>query len=154
QSIAERLARLSREEGVTLFMTLMAGYQALLYRYSGQEEVVVGTPIAGRNRAETEGLIGPFLNTLALRADFSNRPSFRELLKQVREVALGAYGHQDLPFEKLVEELQPARDLSRHPIFQTMLVMQNARPEQARLTGLSLEVQELESTTTKFDLML
>jgi non-ribosomal peptide synthetase component F len=111
---------------VTLFMVLLAGWQTLLSRYSGQSDVVVGTPIANRNRMETEGLIGFFVNTLALRADLRGRPSFRELLRQVREVTLGAYAHQDVPFEKLVEELQPERRSRASPIFQVSFALQNA----------------------------
>ena len=107
------LQALSRQEGATLFMTLLAAFQALLHRYTGQDDIVVGTPIAGRNRSEVEGLIGFFVNTLVLRGDLSGDPSFRELLRRVKQVALEAYAHQDVPFEQLVEALQPDRDPSR-----------------------------------------
>jgi non-ribosomal peptide synthetase component F len=124
--LARGLKALSQREGATLFMALLAAFQALLARYTGQEEdIVVGTPIANRMRAELEGLIGFFTNTLVLRTDLSGKPRFRELLRRVREVTLGAYTHQDLPFEKLVEELQPERNLSHHPLFQVMFVLQN-----------------------------
>ena len=113
-AVAEGLKELSRREGVTLFMTLLAAWQLLLSRYSRQEEIVVGSPIAGRTRGETEGLIGFFVNTLVLRGDLSGDPSFIEMLQRVKEVCLGAYGHQELPFEKLVEELQPERSLSHN----------------------------------------
>ena len=120
-------------------MTLLAAFQTLLYRYSGQEEIVVGTDIAGRNRAEMEPLIGFFVNQLVLRTDLRGGPSFVELLQRVREVALGAYAHQELPFEKLVEELQPERDLSRSPLFQVKLVLQNApAAESLGLPGVQL----------------
>src|SRR5262249_48275312 len=110
---AEKLRDLSRREGVTLFMTLLGAFDVLMSRYSGQRDVMVGTDIANRNRAEIEGLIGFFVNQLALRVEVSGAESFRETLKRVREVCLGAYTHQDVPFEKLVEELQPERDPSR-----------------------------------------
>ncbi|HEX8584678.1 MAG TPA: amino acid adenylation domain-containing protein, partial [Allosphingosinicella sp.] len=126
--LAGQLQALARREGATLFMVLLAAYQFILSRWSGQEQIVVGTPIANRTRAEAEGLIGFFANTLALPADLAGAPTFRELLAQVRETALGAYAHQDLPFEKLVEALQPARELNRQPIFQTMFVLQNTPP--------------------------
>ncbi len=117
---------LSRREGCTLYMVLLAAFQALLHRYTGLEDLCVGTPIAGRNRAETEGLIGFFVNTLVLRADLSGNPTFRALLQRTREAALGAYAHQDLPFERLMQALNPARDLSHSPLFQVMVILQNA----------------------------
>jgi hypothetical protein len=112
QDLTEALQGLSRKEGVTLFMTLLTAFQGLLHRYTGQDDIVVGTPIANRNRAEIEGLIGFFVNTLVMRTDTSGNPVFRELLKQVRKSTLDAYAHQDLPFEKLIMELQPERDLA------------------------------------------
>ena len=154
QELAGRLEGLSRREGVTLFMTLLAAWQALLSRYSGQDDVVVGSPIANRNRAETEGLIGFFVNTLALRTDLSGEPTFRELLGRVRETCLGAYGHQDVPFERLVEELQPERSLSRTPLFQVLFTLQNRPDEALELPGLSLKPVEFEDGTAKFDLSL
>ena len=154
KSLTEALKAMSRREGATLFMTLMAGFQTLLYRYTGQEDVVVGSPIANRNRTEIEGLIGFFVNELVLRADLSGNPSFRELLSRVREAALGAYAHQDLPFEKLVKELQPQRDISRNPLFQVALVNQNAPSERLDLPGLKVTPVEVDTDTAKFDLSL
>ncbi|HEX7955683.1 MAG TPA: condensation domain-containing protein, partial [Pyrinomonadaceae bacterium] len=157
---ADGLRRLSGAEGVTLFMTLLAGFQSLLSRYSGQEDIVVGSPIAGRNRAETEALIGFFVNTLALRTDLSGDPSFREAVRRVREVCLGAYAHQDVPFEKLVEELEPERSLSHTPLFQVMFMMQQgAEAETAPgMGGLRLSAARGEAEATaaaaKFDLTL
>src|SRR5215213_2141848 len=129
-NVTERLQALSRQEGATLFMTLLAAFNVLLYRYSGQKDILTGTPIANRNRAEIEGLIGFFVNTLVLRARMESDESFLSLLRQLRSTTLDAYAHQDLPFEKLVQELQPERDMSRSPLFQVMLVLQNA-PQQA-----------------------
>ena len=126
QALTSSLSELSQREGATLFMTLLAAFQTLLYHYSGQSDIVVGTPIANRTRSEVEGLIGLFMNTLALRGDLSGDPRFTALLGRVRESALGAYAHQDLPFEKLVEELKPERSLSHSPVFQVMLILQNA----------------------------
>ena len=135
-------------------MTLLAAFDLLLCRYAGQEQVLVGSPIANRNRSETEALIGFFVNTLVLRGDVRGNPTFRELLRRVRETALGAYAHQDLPFEKLVEELQPERDMSRSPLFQVMFVLQNAPGEALELEGLSLSGVESAGDTVKFELML
>ena len=154
KSLSEDITRLSRREGVTLFMTLFAAFSSFLYRYSGQRDMLIGTPIANRNRAETESLIGFFVNTLILRTRFSDEMTFRALLGQVRETALEAYAHQDLPFEKLVEELQPERTLSHSPLFQVMFHLQNVLTEGLSLTGLSLNPLEVESETAKFDLLL
>ncbi|HEY9856591.1 MAG TPA: amino acid adenylation domain-containing protein [Stenomitos sp.] len=154
KALADKLQDLSRKEGATLFMTLLAAFQTLMYRYSGQEDVVVGSPIANRNRAEIEPLIGFFVNTLALRADLSGKPTFRQLLGQVKETTLGAYAHQDVPFEKLVEALQPERNLSHTPIFQVMFVLQNNPGGTLQLPGVSLEMLSSDSQTAKFDLTL
>src|SRR5215213_423074 len=153
-SLTEALRDLARREGSTLFMVLLGAFQALLARYAGQEDIAIGTPIAGRTRAETEGLIGFFVNTLVMRTDLSGDPSFREVLSRVREVALGAYDHQDLPFEKLVEELQPERDLSRVPLSQVFFALQNVPREDLKLLNLTLERQNVEGGTVKFDLSL
>ncbi|HEY9812314.1 MAG TPA: condensation domain-containing protein, partial [Candidatus Sericytochromatia bacterium] len=126
KNIATKLELLSQQENVTLFMTLLAAFQVLLYRYSHQEDIAVGVPIANRNRSEIEDLIGFFVNSLVLRTDLSGNPTFQEVLARVREVTLGAYAHQDLPFEKLVEELQPERNVSRHPLFQVVFSFQNS----------------------------
>ncbi|HZI46197.1 MAG TPA: amino acid adenylation domain-containing protein, partial [Pyrinomonadaceae bacterium] len=152
--IASSLRELSRKEGVTLFMLLLAAFEVLLWRWTGEPDVVVGTPIANRTRAQLEGLIGCFVNTLPLRVSLAGNPSFSELLKQVREVCLGAYAHQELPFEKLVEEIAPDRNLSHTPLFQVMFVLQNVPIEEVDLPGLKLSVFETENSTTKFDLLL
>ena len=154
KSLSKDIARLSHREGATLFMILLAGFSTLLYRYSGQHDILVGTPIANRNRAETESLIGFFINTLILRTRFLEQMTFRELLGQVRETALEAYAHQDLPFEKLVEELQPERTLSHSPIFQVVFHLQNAVTETLNLSGLSMSQLEVKTQTAKFDLLL
>jgi amino acid adenylation domain-containing protein len=152
--LADAMRILGRRDGATLFMTLLAAFQALLQRYSGQEDFALGSPIAARNRKEVEGLIGFFANTLVLRADLSGDPTFRELLSRVRETCLGAYTHQDVPFEKLVEELRPERDPARTPLFQVMFLLQNAPLPEARLEGLSLRPLEGRPGTAKFDLTL
>ena len=154
RELTESLKQFSRQEEVTLFMTLFAAFQVLLHRYTGQEDISVGTPIANRNRPEIEKLIGFFANTLVLRTDLSGTPSFRELLQRVREVALGAYANQDLPFERIVEELQPRRDLSRTPLFQVLFVFQNIALEVFRLPELNISFVEPDTGTSKFDLTL
>src|SRR5262249_33889179 len=141
-------------EGVTLFMTLVAAFQALLCRYSGQTDLVVGTPIAGRTCVETESLLGCFVNTLVLRTDLSGNPHFRELLRRVRGVTLGAYDYQALPFEKLVEVLQPVRDLSRNPLAQVMIVLQQSQQTARELPGLTVRPVTVDSGTAKFELTL
>jgi amino acid adenylation domain-containing protein len=152
--LAQALKTLSGQENVTLFMTLLAAFQTLLHRYTGQRDIVVGSPIAGRTRPEIEGLIGFFVNTLVLRTNLSGNPSFREVMGQVREVALGAYAHQDLPFEKLVEELQPERNLSSSPLFQVTFALQNVPRQALEVPGLTLSSLQLDSGTAKFDLFL
>ncbi|HSG38632.1 MAG TPA: amino acid adenylation domain-containing protein, partial [Thermoanaerobaculia bacterium] len=146
------LTAISRRHGATLFMTLLAGFAGLLRRYSGQEDLAVGTPIAGRTRAETEPLIGLFVNTLALRADLSGDPEVTELLGRVRETTLAAYSHQEVPFERLVEDLAPQRDLSRTPLVQVLLVLQNAPSGPLELPGLALSAAAMETGTAKLEL--
>jgi len=153
-ALAGALKKLCRREDVTLFMLLLAGFQALLHRYTGQEDVVVGSAISGRNRAETENLIGLFLNTLVLRTDVSGEPTFRQLLQRVRKVALDAYAHQDVPFEKVVQSLPVERDLSRSPLFQVMFVLQPAPFQSAALDGLRLTPVPMGNGASKFDLTL
>ena len=127
---------------------LEAAFKVLLWRYSGQRDVVVGTPIAGRNRLETEGLIGFFINTLVLRTKIEEGWSFRELIKKEREVTLGAYSHQDVPFERVVEEMQPERDLSRTPLFQVLFEMENVPKQEGRLSGLKVSGTSLVANAT------
>jgi amino acid adenylation domain-containing protein len=152
--LAAAVAALGRERGATLFMTHLALFQALLARYTGQDVIRVGTPIAGRDRVELEALIGFFTNTLVLATDVSGSPSIGDLLRRVRDTALDAHRHQNLPFERLVDELQPRRDLSHTPLFQVAFVLQNAPQERFALPGLELSLVDLETGTAKFDLTL
>ncbi|MFH9491983.1 amino acid adenylation domain-containing protein [Streptomyces halstedii] len=153
-SVMDGVRELSRRTGATPFMTLLAAYVALLHRYSGQEDIVVGVPVANRGQAEVERLIGYFVNTLAIRNDASGDPTFTELLGRVRGAALDAFAHQELPFERLVEELCPERDLSRSPVFQVSFVYQNIPVPEFGAGGLRLELMEVPSTTARFDLEL
>ncbi|MEH2238954.1 amino acid adenylation domain-containing protein [Nostoc sp.] len=149
------LQTISRQQSVTLFMTLLAGFKVLLQRYTNQDDIVIGTDVANRNLAETELLIGFFVNLLVLRTDLSGNPNFRELLGRVRQVALGAYAHQDLPFEELVKALQPERNLSNTtPLFQVLFVLQNAPMPPLELPGLTLSLLEIEHKVARFDLAL
>jgi amino acid adenylation domain-containing protein len=152
KTLTAQLETLSQQEGVTLFMTVLAAFQTLLYRYTGQEDIVVGSPIANRNRAEIEALIGFFVNSLVLRTDLSGNPTFRQLLRRVRKVTLEAYTHQDLPFEKLVQELHPERDLSRHPLFQVAIALQNTPITALELPGLTLSQFDFDPATSRLDL--
>ncbi|WP_232463551.1 non-ribosomal peptide synthetase [Tumebacillus avium] len=152
--LTDALRELSRQQGATLYMTLLAAFQTLLSRYSGQQDIVVGSPIAGRNRKEIEGLIGFFINTLVLRTDLSGNPGFAELLQRVKHTTLDAYANQDVPFEMLVAELQPDRELGRTPLFQALFVLQNTPSAGMELPGLTLTGVPLENSTAKFDLSL
>ncbi len=154
KDLTEALKDLSCREGGSLYMTLLAAFKILLARYAGQDEVVVGTPIANRNRIDIENLIGFFVNTLVLRTDLSGNPRFDEVLKQIREVTLGAFAHQDVPFEKLVEELQPKRDLSRTPLFQVMFSLQNTPSPPLELSQITMTLLQDDNTSAQFDLTL
>ncbi|MGF1990763.1 MAG: amino acid adenylation domain-containing protein [Nostoc sp. ZfuVER08] len=154
QSLTKELKNLSRQQGVTLFMTLLTAFKILLYRYTGQTDILVGSPIANRNKAEIESLIGLFVNVLILRTELSGDLSFQKLLRRVKSTALEAYIHQDLPFEKLVEELQPNRDLSYNPLFQVMFVLQNVQISNPTLSDVSVFYEEGYNGTSKFDLTL
>jgi Condensation domain len=152
--LTQQLKQLSQQSGSTLFMILMAAFATLLSRYSGQDDVVIGSPIANRNRSEVESLIGCFINTLALRTQLQGNPTFLELIERVKEMTLGAYDHQEFPLEKLVEELQPERSLSHALLFQVMFVLQNAPMGKLELPGLTLNLLELEDLTAQNDLFL
>ncbi|MEG4117287.1 amino acid adenylation domain-containing protein [Microcoleus sp. N9_B4] len=151
-ALSEALKLFSQQESATLFITLLAAFQTLLYRYTGQVDIAVGTPIANRNLSEIEALIGFFVNSLVLRADLSGNPTFRELLHRVKNVAMAAYAHQDLPFEKLVEELHPDRELSRNPLFQVSFSLQNTPVAALELPGIVGEAIDFDAGTAKLDL--
>ena len=152
--LAAKLEKFNRQERITPFMSLLAAFAVLLFRRSGQEDIVVGTPIANRPSVELEELIGFFVNSLVMRLDLSGMPSFRTLVARVRRAALDSYQHQDLPFEKLVEDLNPERHLSRHPLFQVMFALQNAPRRELTLSGLQVSRKWLPSSSTRFDLEL
>jgi len=153
-ALTEQLKELSRREGVTLFMTLLAAFQMVMGRLAGEEDVAVGTDIANRNRLETEGMIGFFVNQLVLRTNTSGNPTFRELLRRVRGTVLNAYAHQDVPFERVVEEIAPAREANRSPLFQIKLVLQNVPIERVWASGLSIRAFESSTLKSKFDILL
>jgi amino acid adenylation domain-containing protein len=152
ETLQLRLKELSRESNVTLFMTLLAAFKTLLYRYTAQEDLLVGCAVLNRGLSEIENLLGSFLNTLVLRTSYAENLTFRKALQRVRQTCVGAFAHQDFPFEKLVEELQPERDLARNPIFQVMFTFQNASVPSLELAGLRSEVVEIDGGMTKFDL--
>lgn len=152
--LSHQLKTLSRNGRATLFMVLLAGFKSLLHRYTGADDLLVGTVVAGRNRVETEKLIGFFVNTLVLRTDFSGDPSFRDILGRVREVVLGAYSHQDMPFERIVEELQPDRNLGLSPLFQVLFTFHEAPTLHLETPGLSMDFMEVDTGSAKFDLYL
>ncbi|KAA3660050.1 MAG: hypothetical protein DWQ04_20515 [Chloroflexi bacterium] len=152
--LTHQLKNLSRESGTTLFMTLLAAFHTLLYRTTNQETINIGSPIANRNQGEIEGLIGFFVNTLVLRADLHDNLTFRDLLAQIKETTLGAYAHQDVPFESLVEALQPERDMSHSPLFQVMFILQNMPNQAQAASDLTLEMVDVETGTSTFDITL
>jgi amino acid adenylation domain-containing protein len=154
EDLTRQLKEMGKREGATLFMCLLAAFQVMLSKYTGQQDIAVGTAVANRNRTETEGLIGFFVNTLVLRTSLDGSPTFREILKRVRNVALEAYQHQDVPFEKLVAELAPERDLTRAPLFQVMLVLQNTEQQDLCLPGVEVTRIDCGEHVAKFDLML
>lgn len=152
--VAAALKTLSRQEGATLFMTLLAALQTLLHRHTGRDDIVVGTDVANRNRLETEGLIGFFINHLVLRTNLGGNPTFRQLLRRVREVTLGAYAHQDLPFDKLVGALSGERNLNHTPLFRILFVFGNPAMPTLELPGLTLSPLRSDLVLSKYDLTL
>jgi amino acid adenylation domain-containing protein len=156
EALANRLKLVSQQHGVTLFMTLLAAFQTLLFKYTGQTDIAIGTPVANRGRTQLESLIGFFANTLVLRSDLSGNPTFVEVMARARQVSLNAYTHQTLPFEKVVEDLQPERSLSRTPLFQIAFIFQNTTGSEktGEIPELQMEIVETEAKTSKFDLTL
>ena len=154
KTLSEKLKTLNQRQGITLFMILLATFQTLLHWYTDQEDIVVGTDIASRNQAETKQLIGFFVNQLVLRTDLSGNPTFVELLERVREITLEAYAHQDLPFDKLVDVLNPKRELNRTPLFQVKIVLENTQTPSLELPGLTITSLKVKNTTVQFDLLL
>ncbi|MET0621399.1 MAG: condensation domain-containing protein, partial [Pyrinomonadaceae bacterium] len=154
EELSEGLRGLARREGVTLFMALLASWQALLHHYTGEQRLNVGTPVAGRNRVEIEPLIGFFINTLVLSGELGGDPSYAELLRRVRETCLEAYAHQDVPFERLVEALQPERSLDRSPLFQVWFALMDSPLDKLQLDGLRVEEFAFDSLIAKYDLAL
>ena len=154
QRLQLTLKDLSRDNGVTLFTILLAAFKTLLYRYTSQEDLLIGSPVLNRGLPETENLLGSFVNTLVLRTNYGGTPTFRDALRRVRETCIAAFAHQDFPFEKLVQELQPERDLSRNPIFQVMFAFQNTSIPSLDLPTLRSEFLEIDGGMTKFDLTM
>jgi non-ribosomal peptide synthetase component F len=154
EEVTKGLRELSRRESVTLFMTLLAAFKVLLNQYTGQHDVALGTDIANRNRAELEGVIGLFINNLVLRTSLAGDPTFKELLNRTRETTLEAYARQDLPFERIVEELQPERNLSNMPLFRVLFVLQNIPVKSIEIDSLKVTVLNIEAGTSKYDLSL
>ncbi len=153
-SLTMTLKTWSQQHGVTLFMLLLTAFKALLYRYTGETDLLVGTPVASRLQTETESLIGCFVNTLVLRTDLSGNPRFREAVERVRTVALNAYAHQELPFARLVQALQPERSTSHHPLFQVMFILHNTPSPTRQLWGLDVQPVTVDSGTSPFDMTL
>ena len=152
--MVEILSGFGRREGITLFMSLLAAFQSLLYRYTGQTDLTLGTPVANRDHPAIEGLIGFFANTLALRADLRGNPTFRSLAQQAKAIVLQAYDHHSVPFEEVVRAVEPERDLSRSPLFQVWFTLLSLDLNEARLPGLRLEPLEVKGDSAKFDLSL
>jgi aspartate racemase len=154
KKLEEKLRKVCQEHSVTLYMTLLAAFQTLLYRYTGKQDIIVGSPIAGRGHAETEGLIGFFVNTLAMRTELSGELTFAQLLQRVKKTALDAYANQDLPFEKLVETLSPERDMGSTPFFQAVFGLQDGQLPEIQFGSAAVQMSPVDNGTAKFDLTL